>query len=257
MHYIHKTTTLFSFSAFTEPRTHIIWINTLGKKVQTALQSAYFPFSDTDFMICHIFVGIFTNLRINRRNQSSWALCVRFVQLFVRMKFNVATQQKHKQTLMELTAILLQFVPLKGCRSGTPYKRLEKSLLLVCLRMQISLVIHNSILNMSALHICTFKSTFACMCSGCPRKICHLNASMSCQAVNGWFGVCGELLNRTTSVSYMFMTLTAEAAARGGHNGDKQTGLQGDTETETNAFIMRRLAGWTGWWMSQEPGRAH
>lgn len=56
------------------------------------------------------------------------------------------------------------------------------------------------------------------------------------------------LLNHTTSVSYMFMTLTAEAAAavKGGqHNGDKQTGLQGDgeiSETETNAFIMR-LAG--------------
>lgn len=34
---------------------------------------------------------------------------------------------------------------------------------------------------------------------------------ISCQAVNEWFEFCRSLLNHTTSVSYMFMTLMVEA----------------------------------------------
>lgn len=42
--------------------------------------------------------------------------------------------------------------------------------------------------------------------------------------------ICRSLLNHTTSVSYMFMTLMAEAGDCGTTEREKQTGLQGDRE---------------------------
>lgn len=81
------------------------------------------------------------------------------------------------------------------------------------------------------MHVCyKSESAFKLACVPSPQKISMFLIPNQLSVCEWVVWICRSLLNHTTSVSYMFMTLMAEAGDCSRTGREKQTGLQGDWE---------------------------